>query len=163
MPIANYTASEIASLIPGAKRNGDGYRAPCPVHHGDGPNLSIIDSPDGAVVTCFSHDCDINSLVKSLNLEDRRNGNGRGHKVASPTPKAPKERKIVYAKPNEIAYDYGLNGKMTYQSVRCPHKDGGKHFYQRQPHPEIPNAFFKDTNGVKKVLYHAHSALRADS
>ena len=70
MPITGYSASEIAALIPGAHKSGSGYRAPCPAHDGTDANLSITDSHEGAIVTCFSHECDIALIKKALDIGD---------------------------------------------------------------------------------------------
>ena len=42
---------EIVSEFVSLKRSGKGYRGPCPLHGGDGPNFSV--DPDRELFKCF--------------------------------------------------------------------------------------------------------------
>ena len=52
----------------GAQREGKGYRAPCPVHGGDGFNLALDPAADGAgfVAFCHSHRCDGRAILDAI-------------------------------------------------------------------------------------------------
>jgi len=145
MPIAGYSAKEIADLIPGAERNGKGYRAPCPHHHGENPNLSIIDSPDGAVITCFSQDCKITDFIKTLNLENRREKRADGSST-----------RTVYDYPDE-------QGNILFHVVIDRYPDRDKKVRQCRPDPAKPGALIWDTKGVRKCIYRLPQVLDAIS
>lgn len=67
---ANYTLEDILSRLPDAKKSGSGYRAPCPAHGGEGPNLKISVGESGAVLFhCFSHDCAYEAIMKALGFD----------------------------------------------------------------------------------------------
>ena len=59
-------AGQIAEAL-GARPSGDGWRAPCPAHNGDGFNLSITEGDGGKVLLhCHSHGCDFGSIVRGI-------------------------------------------------------------------------------------------------
>ena len=142
MPISGYSASEIAALIPDARRSGDGYRGPCPAHGGQDDNLSIVDSGDGAIVTCHSHHCDITAIKKALGLDTKRRSNGHTDKKS--------------------VYDYhDAIGNVVHQTVinRLPH--GSKKCSQRRPHPTKPDEFIYNLKGITPVLFHLPQLIEA--
>ena len=57
--------------VPGVKRSGkDSYRAPCPAHQGNNPNLKITETSDGRILlTCHSQGCSAEDIVNAVGLQ----------------------------------------------------------------------------------------------
>lgn len=66
--VADRLTLDDAARVLGARREGRGYRAPCPVHGGDGHNLAIDPAADGSgpVFFCHSHQCDSQDILAAV-------------------------------------------------------------------------------------------------
>jgi hypothetical protein len=61
------TLDEALARLPGRKRIGDQWRAPCPAHGGKHLNLSGWEGEDGyARFKCLSHNCTTADIVAEL-------------------------------------------------------------------------------------------------
>lgn len=71
---------EDAVRVLGARREGRGWRARCPVHAGDGWNLAIDAAADGAgpVFYCHSHQCDTRAILAAVRERARCAGHPAG-------------------------------------------------------------------------------------
>ena len=142
MPLEGYTAADIAALIPGAHKAGDGFRARCPAHGGEGANLSIVDSREGVIVKCFSRGCGLASIKKALGLDAKRRSNGH---VGQRT-----------------VYDYvDKNGNVVHQTVINRQPDGSKKCSQRRPHPTKPDEFTYNLKDITPVLFRLPQLIEA--
>ena len=58
----------------GARRDGNGWRIPCPAHHGEHPNCYVGPGDDGGVVArCWSRGCSYTSILDALGLTPDKN------------------------------------------------------------------------------------------
>lgn len=75
-----HAIDRILQRIPAAKKNGKGWRAPCPAHGGKGHNLAIYELQGGKVgLTCHSHGCKPDDVIAALGLTWREiHGHGHG-------------------------------------------------------------------------------------
>jgi putative DNA primase/helicase len=104
------TAAELAIALGRHRREGSGWRAPCPAHDDQEPSLAIIERDGKILLTCRAG-CAQAAVIVAL----RRRG-------LWPEPKT--------EHPDEIVYDYrDAEGVLHYQVVRKP----GKKFMQRRP------------------------------
>jgi putative DNA primase/helicase len=103
------SAAELAFALGRHRREGSGWRAPCPAHDDQEPSLSIIERNGKILVNCRAG-CDQAAVIAAL----RRRG-----LWSDPTEHS-----------SEIVYDYhDAEGVLRYQVVR----KAGKKFLQRRP------------------------------
>lgn len=133
MPILGYTAAEVAAMIEGSERSGDGWRSRCPAHNGADKNLSITDSSEGVVVVCHSHHCSIAEITAALGINARKRSNGTRQ---------------------ETVYEYhDAAGHHLYDAVRIDEPGKKKKFFQRRADPENPGQYIHNLHGVETVLF----------
>ena len=67
---ATMNAAEIAAAQPKHKRDGKGWRIPCPAHGGEDLNLRIWDGDGGRIAAkCWSRDCDWHDIMAALGID----------------------------------------------------------------------------------------------
>ena len=161
--------------VPGLKKRGDEYRAPCPVHGGARESFSV-DLATGRW-RCFS-ECDEGG--DAYRLEERLSGRpfveckravdeacglevavpmavGRDGTV-SPRPSRPSSSSAPATFGRLVAtYDYhDALGELVYQVCRYDPKA----FSQRRPDPANPGKWIKGLGGVDRLLYRLPEVLR---
>lgn len=63
------TAADLVQRLPGSRRSGSGWRAPCPSHGSKGPTLSIGEGRDGrSLLKCFAG-CAAAEILAAIGLE----------------------------------------------------------------------------------------------
>jgi 5S rRNA maturation endonuclease (ribonuclease M5) len=135
--------------VPKLKREPSGFRAPCPLHEGDGPNFAV--NPETGQWFCHStcnRGGDILDLERELSKCDFKTalqnvGNILGVSLGV-------EREI------DKTYDYtDEEGKLLFQVVRYRPKA----FVQR--HPDGRDGWVWNMKGVRRVLYRLPKVLAA--
>jgi putative DNA primase/helicase len=105
------TASELAFALGRHRREGSGWRAPCPAHDDQRPSLSILESHGKILVTCRAG-CAQSAVIEALRRRGLWSDTSTEH-------------------PGETVYPYlDREGVLRYQVVR---KAGKKLFVQRRP------------------------------
>ena len=107
-------AAAIEALGLKVERAGQGWRAQCPAHRGDGLNLAIDPGRNGGtLVTCHSRGCDYRAVMAALNLSDE-------------TPPKPPPRKRRSSKLGRAVDEYHYHspdGSLAYTKVRYEPKN----------------------------------------
>lgn len=126
--------------FPGAKKNGEGYRAICPSHPDKTPSLSISQGGGGKVLLHCHAGCEIETILAAVGLTA---------KDLSPV-SAPAVSRII------ATYDYkDETGTLLFQAVRSE----PKRFFQRRPNGA---GWTNNLEGVRRVLYRLPELLKAD-
>lgn len=130
------TVTELAQRCDGAHRDKQGWRAKCPIHHGQSDtSLHLWEEQGHLQAHCFAG-CHPQEILDWLGVARQP------------------RREEVY----EALYSYhDERGHLLYQVVRKP----GKKFVQRRPHPTQPGAWIWDMKGVTRVLYRLPEVLQA--
>jgi hypothetical protein len=119
----------VLAKLPGAKRSGRGWAAPCPAHDDTHPSLAIDIGRDGRVLLRCHAGCSLEAILDALGLTardlfppDRDAFRGEGGRPHSSNNRHPRRIQAVYG--------YGAaDGTLRYQTVRLEPKG----FYQRRP------------------------------
>ncbi len=133
---------DILSRLPGAKKSGGHWTAPCPLpdHKTPAGHLTLKDAGDKVLVTCQGGRHSYQDFCNAWGYESLTyspNGNGT-------------EAKII------ATYDYtDADGKLIYQVVRFEPKE----FRQRRP--DGNGAWVWNLKGIKPVLYRLPEVLKA--
>jgi len=59
----------VLSKLPGAKRNGRGWKARCPAHDDQHPSLTVDEGDDGRALLCCHAGCSAESVVAAIGLK----------------------------------------------------------------------------------------------
>ena len=72
-PQPNITAAEIAGRFPNSRKDGSGFKVPCPAHNGEDANCYIGDGDDGGLVAkCWSREsCTWADIMRALDVPVR--------------------------------------------------------------------------------------------
>jgi len=133
--------NNILRHFPGAKKNGNGYKATCPVHDDKTPSLSINVGEAGNVLLHCHAGCEFEAILASIGLTAKDL-----YPDSQPKPKT----RIV------ATHDYrDETGKLLFQAVRIEPKK----FYQRRPDGD---RWINNLNGTRRVLYRLPELLKAD-
>jgi len=120
------------------QKNGQGYKALCPLHDDTNPSLSINEGKDGRILICCHAGCLSHGVLEVVGLSMRD--------------LMPGAKRIV------AKYDYfDEGGELLYQAVRYEPKD----FRQRKP--KAGGGWVWSTKGVCRVLYRLPELLKADT
>ncbi len=63
------TVADLAGRLPGTKRSGAGWRAPCPAHGSKGPTLAIREGRDGRLLLKCHARCEIADVLAAIGLK----------------------------------------------------------------------------------------------
>jgi 5S rRNA maturation endonuclease (ribonuclease M5) len=103
-----------------AKQEGQGFRAQCPAHGGEGLNMTVRPHAEGGVVcTCHSHQCPRQAIAEALGLT-------MNDLVAESGESRPEKRETVYPYRDE-------EGAVLFEVVREDGGPDGKKIWQRRP------------------------------
>ena len=135
--MSNPSLAAIAQQCDGAHKDGDGWRAKCPVHRGQSDTSLHLWEEDGQVrVHCFAG-CERKAILDALSVE-----------------------RIRHEPRYQALYTYhDAHGNLLFQVVRA--SGPKKAFFQRRPHPTEPGKWLNDMKGILPVLYHLPEILKA--
>jgi 5S rRNA maturation endonuclease (ribonuclease M5) len=118
-----------------AKQEGQGFRAQCPAHGGEGLNMTVRPHAEGGVVcTCHSHQCPRQAIAEALGLT-------MNDLVAESGESRPEKRETVYPYRDE-------EGAVLFEVVREDGGPDGKKIWQR-----VPGRQKGGLGDVRRVLY----------
>ena len=106
------TPQDIASLLPGSKRSGDGYMCRCPAHEDKSPSLKVSPGHKATVLFCHAG-CTVIDVLAKIGLRreqlfyDYRPGTGGGNDVRSDMLHVLAQMREKY-RPPEIEKEYQL-------------------------------------------------------
>src|SRR5437899_1340794 len=124
----NAAMEALLRRFPTAKKNGAGWKAPCPCHEDRSPSLNISEGADGRVLLKCHAGCSTESICAAVGISMSD--------LFSQSEKP--QRRIV------ATYDYqDSNGNLLFQVVRHEPKD----FRQRRPDPKSPGNYIWNTQG----------------
>jgi hypothetical protein len=133
-------ALEVIEGLPGYRKTGQAQaEARCPAHDDKKPSLSIGRGHDGKILLHCQAGCELQSILKALNLEEsdlfpERNGKAPTHVYQYLTP----------------------GGKLAYEVLRFHPKD----FRQRRP--DGAGGYIWNLKDQERLLYHLPAVVKAD-
>ena len=141
----NSPLERVLAKLPGAKRQGNSYKAKCPAHDDLQASLSVSAGDDGRVLLkCFAG-CEPKAVVERLGLQM---SDLFAEKLRAATP----ARKRIVA-----TYDYrDAGGELVYQAVRYEPKD----FHQRRP--DGKGGWTWSTTDIEPLPYRLPELLASD-
>ena len=115
MPLRPTTYADIEGTLaglPGAKRDGAGWRVPCPVHNGEDANLHVWPRDDGTTgAACHSHGCRYGELLQAV--EGLAGIRPESHSASPYSEQRPASRRAT--RPQRKAPDTGAYGRSLWQ------------------------------------------------